>query len=127
MGATTRHLRGLCVALVCASAPALALASGCGAPPLELSYVEPTAFDVDTGGTLTVHGSGFNFSYNAFVDQVSATFAIALDDDALAEVRWVDASTLRGDVPAGLAPGLRDVVVTTSDGSATLKEAVLLR
>ena len=127
MGATKRHSHGFCAASGFALALVWALASGCGTPPLELSYVEPTALEADEGGTLNVHGSGFNFSYDAFVDQVSATFVIALDDDALTDVRWVDANTLRGDVPAGLAPGLRDVVVTTSDGSATLKEAVLLR
>ena len=82
--------------------------------PLSLTGVEPGRVERETGGNLSIFGSGF-----------TPAAAVRLVGQGLLDVVFVNSTALRAVVPPRLPAGTYDLQVSLGDGmSATLPEAV---
>ncbi len=106
------------VALIAALAAALLLATIAAArplPQLALTGVEPDTLTSETGGTLSIYGSGFT----------TATVA-RLVGFGLLETTYVNSKALMAVVPPGVPAGTYDLQVGDASISATLPEALTI-
>ncbi len=106
------------VALVAALAAALLLATIVAAKPLSqlaLTGVEPDTLVSQTGGTLSIYGSGFT----------TATVA-RLVGYGLLDTTYVNSTALMAAVPPGVPAGTYDLEVTDAVTSATLPAALTI-
>ena len=86
------------------------LLAACGGDPPTVDLVDPAKGEA--GAEIRIVGGGFT-------DSATAT----LGGVAVAELTFRGAATLDGVVPAGLAPGPHDLVVTSGEQSVTLAGA----
>ena len=93
----------IAVAVTAAIATLLLLATSAAAGPTqwELTGVEPDTLQSETGGTLTIHGTGF-----------STTAQARLVGHGLLETTYINDVALKALVPAGVSPGTYDLEVT---------------
>jgi hypothetical protein len=118
--------RGGLVAL----AAALACAGSSSVPPPRPVAVEPAVAVAAAGAAVTIRGEAFFFaavqSLDARESRVSGTHRAWAGDTELLDVEWIDESTLRARVPAGVAPGRYDVVVENAFGRGVAPQALEL-
>jgi len=106
------------VALIAALAAALLLATLAAArplPQLALTGVEPDTLISQTGGTLSIYGSGF-----------TTTTVARLVGFGLLETTYVNSTALMAIVPPGVPAGTYDLQVGDASVSATLTEALTI-
>jgi hypothetical protein len=106
------------VALIAALAAILLLATIAAArplPQLALTGVEPDTLTSETGGTLSIYGSGFT----------TATVA-RLVGFGLLDTTYVNSTALMAVVPAGVPAGAYDLQVTDAITSVTLPSALTI-
>jgi hypothetical protein len=84
-------------------------------PQLALTGIEPNTLVSETGGTLSIYGSGFT----------TATVA-RLVGVGLLETTYVNSAALRAVVPPGVAAGTYDLEVSEDSTSATLPLALTI-
>ena len=116
-----RNVWLLVAVLVSGFSMAVLLATIVSASPsqLEVIGVEPDTLPSETGGTLTVHGSGF-----------TTTAQVRLVGFGLLETSYIFDTALKAVVPPGVSPGTYDLqvtqVLTEAPASATLLGAVTI-
>jgi hypothetical protein len=100
-----------------------ALAAGCMAVPESPPHIDgltPAGGPAGEAAAVIVHGSGFyaraEQSASGGPVSVDTTHRAWLDGVELAEVTWVDESTLRTTIPAGLALGPHELTVENARG-----------
>ncbi len=105
----------LCLAFLLMLSPAVAAIPAYAAPleQLGITAVEPKTLPAETGGTLSVYGSGF-----------TSNTVVRLVGYGLLTTELVNSTALRATVPAGLAAGSYDVQVSDGAATATLSKAV---
>ena len=114
--------RGAILILICA-AVRCTLDSGGGDPPSDIS-VEPATGEEGEEVQVTIRGAGFNptvtrtTSCGSRAHEVDDAFEADLDGTALTGVTWVDEATLSAVIPAGLAPGLHDMILIDPSGNS---------
>ncbi len=95
---------------------------GCSSGPTELSLsaMEPSTGDGVAALEVTIYGRGFVAAVDERFDgdqAVDTAFEARLGSVELMDVRWIDDARLSALVPAGLAPGAYDLVVTGANGA----------
>jgi len=95
---------------------------------MALTAVSPTSANNNASATITIEGSNFVPDATFDIDDSDAsvvrdTFEVRLGDNALQDVEWVDLSTLRAVVPAGITAGVYDLTVTGPLGDTATLEA----
>ncbi len=117
--ATVRKMAVSLTTLVAVLAAALLVTTIAAARPLDqqpaLSGVEPSTLSSQSGGTLSVYGSGF-----------TATAVARLVGHGLLETSYVDGTALKAAVPPGVPAGTYDLQVLQDGLSDTLPSAVTI-
>lgn len=106
------------ILLVAGAATAFLLAAiASAAPPAQLGLtgVEPNTLSSETGGTLSIYGTGF-----------TTTTVSRLVGFGLLDTTYVNSTALRALVPPGVPPGTYDLQVSQPGISATLPAAVTI-
>jgi hypothetical protein len=125
-----RNHHGLTWAAAALAVLAAGALNGCdrsSGPPRPES-VDPASGPEDRETPITIHGTDFFVSaqvnYGRGDPAVDGRFTATLGGHALIGMQYVDSSTLRAVVPAGLSPGKLDLVVTDPLGrQGTLRAA----
>ncbi len=112
-------LRRIAIALTAGLATALLLAAAvaAGTTQWQATSVEPDTLRSETGGTLTIHGTGF-----------ITTALVRLVGYGLLDTAYVNSAALRSVVPSGVAPGTYDLEVTqavTTEWTSSLLPAAV--
>lgn len=104
------------------SLPALGLllASACGgaAGPV-VDEVTPGHAREGERVEVSIRGAGFLWRYDASQERVEGSFKARVGGELVEELRWIDASELRGVVPGTLLVGEHDVEVEGPTGKDT--------
>ncbi|HEY2747277.1 MAG TPA: IPT/TIG domain-containing protein, partial [Polyangia bacterium] len=105
--------------------------AGCSDGALQVTSVDPAVASSLDPTAVVVHGHGFHAAVHTAIDDsksvvVDDGFVVTLAGaSALTDIARVDDTTLTATVPAGVAPGLYDVAVTSPAGDhATLPGAL---
>jgi hypothetical protein len=106
---------------------AIAFTLGCNDvrnPSPELISVNPATISTK-GATVEIRGRHFFSAVTVDLNRnqapvVDDTWEVTIDDETLAHraVRWMSTEKLRVEVPAGLSPGAKDVIVTPPRGAS---------
>jgi hypothetical protein len=120
-------LRAIVAALAIGPGALAGCARDRGTVPPSPSSVEPAFADARSDTPVVIRGSGFQVKAVVEVGaaaRVDAGYRAWLGALELADVQWIDAGTLRARVPAGLAPGVYDLVVEGPFGRGALANAM---